>query len=94
MKLDYEELSRLRDVDEREARLNAIKQRARQIDRFMDFVAQAVGQLEKNYGTRSSYIVRASAEMTCGVTELTLVCGEVRVESVLGNKKCFEIREA
>lgn len=56
-------------------------------------VEEAVTNLVQVFGTTGPFIVRASSSYTFGVTVVNTVMGPVEIETVLGGRKCFEIRE-
>lgn len=62
--------------------------------RFVEVTSDAIANLIRHYAVRAKeWEVRANIEMTCGMKEFWTPHGRVRVESVVSDYKCFELRE-
>lgn len=62
--------------------------------RFVRFVSDAIARFIQTYAVSAkTWEVRANIEMTCGAKEFWTSHGRVRVESVVSERKCFELTE-
>lgn len=62
-------------------------------ERFVRVVSGMLADLIQNYALHGPWLVRASVEYTGGMKECWTPYGHVTIESVVGDAKCFEIRE-
>jgi len=63
-------------------------------ERLVRVTSDAIAQLIKNYAVRAkSWVLRTNIEFTSGMTEFWTPHGRVRVESVVSERKCFELTE-
>lgn len=63
-------------------------------DRLVRLTNDAIASLIKNFAIKAkSWVLRTNIEHTAGLKEFWTPHGLVRVESVVSERKCFELRE-
>lgn len=63
-------------------------------ERLVETTSDTIAQLIKNYAVNAkSWVLRTNIEFTAGMKEFWTPHGRVRVESVVSERKCFELRE-
>ncbi len=63
-------------------------------ERLVRVTSDTIASLIKNYAVNAkSWVLRTNIELTAGMKEFWTPHGRVRVESIVSERKCFELRE-